>query len=818
MESLLIYILKSSLLLALLTSIFTALMQQETFHRLNRFVLLATTAFSLVLPAVNLGIENPIGRLFAQEEKTSIESYGTIEFTDSYTVTSELTEVQEPAKEIDWSSIITVIYILGVVLSITRQITMYASLCKIIRESKEETSHPYTTQRIHLHVTEDENIKPFSWFNQVVINHNDLIESGNEIITHETAHARSLHSADILFIDLVIIMQWFNPMAWFVKTCMKNIHEFEADETVINSGVNIEKYQRLIIKKAVGARLYSIANSFNHSSTFKRITMMCKKKSNPWRCTKALYIIPVATIATLLFSQPESANAVEPQSNGEVTNLISNKQSSIPIIEISALDTPIEDKRDNVNMSQPQTDDTKNRVYQIVEKKPQYPGGEAEMMKYLMKNIKYPSDARKANIEGRCFVSFVVTDKGAITDVSIAKSTGNEALDQEAMRVVANMPAWIPGKQGGKAVNTKLTLPINFKLQGGEKQPQENTKTYNFTTPVYQVVEEKPQYPGGEAEMMKYLMKNINYPSDARKANIEGRCFVSFVVTDKGAITDVSIAKSTGNEALDQEAMRVVANMPAWIPGKQGGKAVNTKFTLPVAFKLQNGASKVITPALDLTATNSEEPLTLNADSPLLVINGTIYDGDAGIISNFRDGDVEDITVIKSVEATKIYGEKGEHGAIQINLKKRTSFNKSAFNEEKKGNADTKFTRENASGKHEIELKNAIHVFNKESEIPNDRNNRKAVFTGSMPSLIFTDCTGIDASRLTQGKARIKAVVETNRTLTSLQIIESSGNDLWDHAAIISLNDTQGQWEPAIKQGKPVPSTIEVSFSFSMPK
>ena len=116
----------------------------------------------------------------------------------------------------------------------------------------------------------------------VVISEKDLKENREEILTHEYAHIRKRHSIDLLIADICIFFQWFNPASWLLKQELQNIHEFEADESVIAQGIDAKKYQLLLIKKAVGTRLYSMANSFNHSSLKKRITMMLKKKSNPW--------------------------------------------------------------------------------------------------------------------------------------------------------------------------------------------------------------------------------------------------------------------------------------------------------------------------------------------------------------------------------------------------------------------------------------------------------------------------------------------------------------------------------------------------------
>ena len=321
MEALLIYLLKSATLLTVFVALFVALMQQETYHKLNRFTLLAIIALSLSLPLVNLGIETPFSRLFSEEPATTTSETG-IGFVSTGILTPAQTAPTEPTATIEWSSIAVAIYLIGVMILLARLVIMYTGLARIIKRGTPTPAEEYTSERIHLRVREEEEIKPFSWFRYVVINRTDLRESGREIITHEAAHARSLHSMDIVVTDLLILLQWFNPMAWFTKYCIKNIHEYEADEAVINSGTNVERYQQMIIKKAVGARLYSIANSFNHCLTKKRITMMCKEKSKKWRCAKALYIVPVVAIAACSLSTQENNDADSVSKDNEfiVTN------------------------------------------------------------------------------------------------------------------------------------------------------------------------------------------------------------------------------------------------------------------------------------------------------------------------------------------------------------------------------------------------------------------------------------------------------------------------------------------------------------------
>ena len=669
MEALLIYLLKSATLLTVFVALFVALMQQETYHKLNRFTLLAIIALSLALPFVNLGIETPFSRLFSEEPATATSETG-IGFVSTGILTPAQTAPAEPTATIEWSSIVAAIYLAGVVALLMRLIIMYTGLARIIKRGTPTPAEEYTSERIHLRVREEEEIKPFSWFRYVVINRTDLRESGREIITHEAAHARSLHSMDIVVTDLLILLQWFNPMAWFTKYCIKNIHEYEADEAVINSGTNVERYQQMIIKKAVGARLYSIANSFNHSSTFKRITMMCKKKSNKWRCTKALYILPAAAIAALLFSQPESVNAVEQPSDGKVTEFVANDQTEMPATAPS--------------------DTTANR--------------------------------RKVAAVGE----------------------------------------------------VKHTQPSD-------------------TTQVYQVVEQMPEFPGGSNGLMAYLRNSIIYPQEARDANIQGKCFVTFVVDSNGKIKDARVQKSSGNEALDKESVCVVESMPRWTPGKQNGKNVAVQYTLPIMFRLQ-GAPQPKT---------NKDMLLLNKESPLLIINGAVYEGNAGIINNIKEEDIESINVLQEEAATKLYGEKGKYGAIMLELKKHTQFDPKSF------------TYDDASSSKEPQMYQFNVGIKPDNATPEKFDTPGAEFIGDTSDLQLGNRKMVLESGLTEGCVSIEFNVETDGTITFAKVTKSSGNNAVDSEALALIYNTQKKWKPATKDGKPVRSRPSLTLTFS---
>ena len=226
-------------------------------------------------------------------------------------------------------------------------------------------------------------------------------------------------------------------------------------------------------------------------------------------------------------------------------------------------------------------------IFQVVEEQPLFPGGMQEMMKFLQQNIKYPKEAQEQGKQGRVIVQFVVNKDGSIVNDSIVRSV-DPLLDAEALRVVRSMPNWTPGKQKGKPVRVRFTLPVTFHLNGdAPKQATEVKQPEATDDKIFQVVEDQPEFPGGMEGLMKHLSKEIKYPKEAQEKGTQGRVIVQFVVRKDGSITDAKIMKPV-DPLLDAEALRVVSEMPNWIPGKQRGEAVNVRFTLPVMFRLSN--------------------------------------------------------------------------------------------------------------------------------------------------------------------------------------------------------------------------------------
>ncbi len=213
-----------------------------------------------------------------------------------------------------------------------------------------------------------------------------------------------------------------------------------------------------------------------------------------------------------------------------------------------------------------------NEIFTIVEQMPEYPGGNEQLINYLATNINYPQQAKDKGIQGRVFINFIVKKDGSIDSIKVIKGIG-EDCDKEAVRVISNMPNWKPGMQRGKAINVSYNIPIKFTLDN------------KVADSIYKVVEVMPQFPGGRNKLMTYLGNNIKYPEAAKKAGVQGRVFVSFVVEADGSVTDARILRGIGS-GCDEEALRVVNSMPKWSPGLYNEKPVRVQYNLPIKYAL----------------------------------------------------------------------------------------------------------------------------------------------------------------------------------------------------------------------------------------
>ena len=411
-----IYELKVALCLAAFYLVWKVLLSRETLHRLNRVALLVVTILAFVLPLVKFTISQPTP------------------MGEGMVVLGDLIALPEVAVQPvpDWKvHLMHYSFYINLVGGISILVGMIVADYRARRPMNEwESFRDEDGDEIHI-VPGD--IPPYSFFRHIVISEQDYHENGPVILTHEKAHIRLKHSFDMMLMELLILIQWWNPAAWLLRRELKLIHEYEADEAVLKRGVDARQYQLLLIRKSVGDQLFSMANNLNYQSLKKRIRMMKTKKSSRWQQLRALAIVPVAGLALVAFAQPEVESIAEQ-------------------VKYSA------------TLSYAAPADTLKKAYDSVEKMPEFPGGMSEMMRFVSDNIRYPKDAMEAKKEGRALVEFVIETDGSISDVSVVKEV-YPSIDAEAIRVVKSMPKWKAGQQRGKPVRVKYTVPVSFRLQ-----------------------------------------------------------------------------------------------------------------------------------------------------------------------------------------------------------------------------------------------------------------------------------------------------------------------------------------------------------------
>jgi hypothetical protein len=318
MGALLLYILKSTICLILFYLGFKALLSNDTFFRFNRWVLLVGIATCMLLPAIKIQTSEPllIQQPIIHLEKMIAGEETVVTYLSDNNPEVDMIPVVTPAKMIDWGQIIALLYWAGFIFCLMTTLLSFRKMFVLIRSGRKLQQGRYTL------ILVPSCVSPFSWGRYIILSEEDYEKHPDEILTHEMMHLKSHHSIDLLFMECILWLHWFNPAIWLLKRELKDIHEYQADKGVLTQGVDATKYQLLLVKKAVGSSLYTLANSFNHSKIKKRITMMLKGKSNNWARLKLLLLVPVGLIVLNAFARPEV--------NRQLETLVQSKDKETP--------------------------------------------------------------------------------------------------------------------------------------------------------------------------------------------------------------------------------------------------------------------------------------------------------------------------------------------------------------------------------------------------------------------------------------------------------------------------------------------------------
>ena len=444
MNAILIYLAESALSLAVFYAIYWLFLRKETFFRVNRFYLLSMITFSFVFPLLPAGwIPSAPSATMAVILEPVLISPGKMDET--------------LGAHVQWVELAGLVYFTGILVFLLRFLVQLAQIYLIARRFGISSHHGLRV------VFVDRGYAPFSFFNLVFINRDAIPSRGlAAVLEHEHVHTSQFHSADMILVELARAFQWFNPAIWLAGREMKCIHEFLADEGVLQNGISRSTYQQMILNATMGIELNDLTNHFNVSLLKKRIAMMTKPKSNTWAKSKLLFALPA--ILGLLFVVSVRSHGNTEALNTQVSTAVNLSQ------DLTATDRVARDQPKagpGVLYTAPVTQDKK--VYKKSEKMPSYPGGSDAMIKFLVSNIKYPEEAKKNKVTGTVFVSFIVRADGSVTDVKVLRGIGS-GCDEEAVRVIKLMPNWEPGVEKGKAVDVMFNLPIKFNLDDEKKE------------------------------------------------------------------------------------------------------------------------------------------------------------------------------------------------------------------------------------------------------------------------------------------------------------------------------------------------------------
>ena len=648
------HLLPIAVTIAVLWLVYRLLFRNSNRLYFNRYFLLTSMLLALAMPLLGLlsGLEVPQMATLKQTIFNGTLLNEIVVTPDGQPMLPEVTVTTSTQSHFSVWQVIGGIYLIGVGVMTLLFLFKLAKLVVLIIRSPKRKMSGCTA------VFTGREQGSFSFFRYAIFPSENV---DPDIMRHEISHISHHHSWDILFAEVMMILQWFNPFIYLYKKELQSLHEYQADRDVVATGVDKKNYMMLILQQCTAVDFSGMSNNFSLILTKKRIKMITrneKAKGLWWRLLATLPVLAVLLIAntkvaaqeqksdkkdinieigwfeiyddnglpmnlsdTTIYNEDgsyvkfETTEAPDPIS-GEIRNKITatcfnadgSPNENIQF-HLSAMEThgdttlytvdPFTLSADNFNLKILTTEDNpvqilkrdNDTVYNIVEQMPEFPGKEKAMMEFVTHNIHYPEEAKEKGIEGRVFVGFVIEKDGSINEVKVLKGIGH-GCDEEAVRVVKSMPKWKPGMQKGKPVRVHYQMPFFFKLS--DNQPKQPVKKSSVSKAdmkpdkngVYQIVEEMPQYPGGEAAMMEYVAKNVVYPQEARDKEISGRVFVGFIVEKDGSIGEVKLLRGIGG-GCDEEAIRVIKGMPKWKPGKQEGKPVRVSYQMPINFKLQ---------------------------------------------------------------------------------------------------------------------------------------------------------------------------------------------------------------------------------------
>ena len=409
--------------------VYSIMLSRDTSYGRNRIFILLSLCSTLILPLITLQTLKPL----------NIQLFGKFLSDVFVTATYNGTKVSNTASSGNgYLEMIYSIYVIGMVVFAVKLLIDFFNLMFLIIRHKDEGSRII---RFHGFSTSG-----FSAMGYIFINTRLSPEEAGEIIRHEQNHLRRNHFIDIIFIEFLKAFQWFNPVVYLFNRSLRAVHEYQADQECLNSGVPIVNYQSLLLSQVFKSRAFNLTNSFSNPSLIKkRMVMMTKQRTSAIASAKMLIVVPVIAFIFLAISASKSELMPPPP------------PPPPPSQSAELKDNPQVVREESIG-------EEKEVPFVVVEEMPMFPGGDGALLKYIAENTMYPELAKENNIQGKVIVRFCVTSKGSVSQISVLKGVDPE-LDAEAIRVVNTLPTFRPGSQGGKPVPVWYMVPITFSLK-----------------------------------------------------------------------------------------------------------------------------------------------------------------------------------------------------------------------------------------------------------------------------------------------------------------------------------------------------------------
>lgn len=576
MTDLLFYSLESAICLTVLTIFYYFFLRKETFFGMNRIYLLFSIGYALLIPFLNINYGFPAQN--TADSGSIINSAISNAEVMKQNVANQLDPVVIVADksflQLNLSTIIIGIYLLGVAIHLALSGIRFTRLFYTVRKSEKHQAGKFCYVKIP-----DQSEQVFSFFRYIFIGSGKTnLKDYKQIIDHEKSHASLFHSVDLIFIEFLIILQWFNPFIYLLRKMVVENHEYQADSSVVRSSANKGNYLKLILNHVLNNQYFKMTSAFSYSLSKKRLKMLTKRKTSHYISkAKLLAVIPVALLLFFFFacSQSTENDLTKQEKDPVLFKQINTEQAGekVPEFIINDYQNYLKEKGEQIQYElYAEFGENEYAETKIVLEK---------NMTYGLHLYNYNEGDSESYLQDKTRNYFKIKDENGNVVATSEKTVKHGKREQHMyvdMQTETGTHTLVVKDSKNNA--NKVAFVLTKATSLGNKPNKEEDE--------YLVVEEMPVYDKNKAvkDFRNDVMQNIDYPEEAKKENIDGTVFISFIVNKEGKITDKKIARGA-HPLLDQAAMEAFDGTANWKPGKKDGKPVNVKYTIPVVFKLK---------------------------------------------------------------------------------------------------------------------------------------------------------------------------------------------------------------------------------------